>query len=263
MGKRTKESEVSPKGGRGAAVRDITLLILFTAIIIVMAFTPVGFIELPVVAATMIHVPVIVGSVLLGPKKGAFLGLVFGLASLVRNSVAPVALSFVFSPLISVPGAERGSVWALVVCLIPRVLVGVTPWLIYKFGRLFTRRAGIAGRGVVLAIAAAVGSLTNTVLVTGLIYTFFKDACAAVQEVPKGSVSRVLLGVVGTNGMIELLAAAVVTVIVCLPLLRLLRLESKPADPREAAAPEPADPAVPASPDDPAGPADTADPTKP
>ena len=72
---------------------------LFAALIILMAFTPfLGYIPLGFTRATINHMPVILGSVLLGPKKGAVLGFVFGLTSLVNNTMNPTATSFVFSP---------------------------------------------------------------------------------------------------------------------------------------------------------------------
>lgn len=73
----------------------------------------------PLIKATILHVPVIIGSILLGPKKGAFLGGIFGLTSLIKNTMMPSALSFAFSPFIPVPGTDRGSLWALVICFVP------------------------------------------------------------------------------------------------------------------------------------------------
>ena len=46
------------------------------------AFTPFGYIPLGFMNATIIHVPVIIGAIILGPKYGGFLGLVFGITSL-------------------------------------------------------------------------------------------------------------------------------------------------------------------------------------
>ena len=52
-------------------------LALFTAIIILLAFVPgLGFIPIGVIKATTIHIPVIIGAILMGPKAGAFLGFV-------------------------------------------------------------------------------------------------------------------------------------------------------------------------------------------
>ena len=65
---------------------ELVLTALFTAIIVIMAFTPLGYIPLVVINATIIHIPVILGALFLGPKKGAFLGFVFGLTSLINNT---------------------------------------------------------------------------------------------------------------------------------------------------------------------------------
>ena len=86
---------------------------LFMAIIAVMTFIPnVGYINLIVIKATLLHVPVIVGSIVLGPKKGAVLGATFGITSLIKNTLEPSLLSFAFSPFsdcASAQGIGRGS----------------------------------------------------------------------------------------------------------------------------------------------------------
>ena len=80
--------------------RNLVLAAVFVAIIIIMSFTPIGYIPLGFMNATIIHVPVIIGAIILGPKYGGFLGLVFGLTSLWKNTYMPNATSFVFSPFI-------------------------------------------------------------------------------------------------------------------------------------------------------------------
>ena len=78
------------------------------AIIIIMAFTPFGYIPLGFMNATIIHVPVIIGAIILGPKYGGFLGLVFGLTSHVEKiTYMPNATSFVFSPFIKIGELRR------------------------------------------------------------------------------------------------------------------------------------------------------------
>ena len=74
---------------RTKQVQDLAILAMFTAIIFLLTFTPLGLIDLPVIKATILHVPVIIGSILLGPKKGAFLGGMFGLSSLIKNTLVP------------------------------------------------------------------------------------------------------------------------------------------------------------------------------
>ena len=51
---------------------------IFGAVICVMAFTPfLGYIPLGFTRATIIHIPVIIASLLMGPKKGGALGFLF------------------------------------------------------------------------------------------------------------------------------------------------------------------------------------------
>jgi len=70
-------------------VRDLSIMAMFTAIVLIMAFTPFGIIDLPLIKATILHVPVVIGAIVLGPKKGAFLGFLFGATSLFKNITAP------------------------------------------------------------------------------------------------------------------------------------------------------------------------------
>ncbi len=206
-------------------VKDQVILALFTAIVILLAFTPIGLIDLPVIKATILHVPVIIGSLALGPKKGAFLGFVFGLTSLIKNTTAPSLLSFAFSPFIPLPGLSDGSVLSLIICFVPRILVGVTPYFTLKaFSFIVQKISGknnLAVYSVGATLSAVVGAFTNTVLVMGMIYLFFKEPYAAANNIPVDTVLAVVLGIVGTNGVPEAVAAAVITTPVCLALQKL------------------------------------------
>ena len=77
---------------------------LMAAIVILLANTPLGMIQLPIIKATTVHIPVIVGAILLGPSAGVILGAVFGVCSLISNTMAPTLLSFAFSPFLSTTG---------------------------------------------------------------------------------------------------------------------------------------------------------------
>ena len=77
---------------------------MMAAIVVLLANTPLGLIQLPTIKATTTHIPVILGAILLGPMAGAILGGVFGLCSLISNTVAPVAASICFSPFLSTTG---------------------------------------------------------------------------------------------------------------------------------------------------------------
>lgn len=208
------------------STREMVLTALFTAIILIMAFTPLGLIDLPLIKATILHVPVIIGGILLGPRAGGFFGLIFALTSLFKNTTAPALLSFAFSPLIPVPGAGKGSLWALVICFVPRILCGVLPYYIYKgLHRLFRRNETSVGKMLPLVVAGAVGAIVNTVLVMGMIRLVLADGFANAKGIPLTAVSGTIMAIVLANGVPEMLASAVLTPAVCLPVMRVFRLE--------------------------------------
>jgi uncharacterized membrane protein len=137
----------------------------------------------------------------------------FGVTSLIINSIAPSSLSFAFSPLIPLYGASHGSLWALVVCFVPRILVGVTPW---HTERLFRRFSPFKGKRLLSAFAAGIaGSATNTLLVMHIIFFAFRDYYAAVRNVASEAVYSLVLGVIMINGIPEAILAGVLTPFIC------------------------------------------------
>ncbi len=212
-------NKLSAHANPGSGARDMVQVALFAALIVALAFLPfIGYIPLGFTKATTIHIPVIIGSILLGPKKGAFLGGVFGLTSLINNTLYPTATSFVFSPFYSA-GAFKGGWASLVICFVPRILVGVTPWLVWRFlSPLFGKSR--TGRLVSLGLAGFAGALTNTLLVMNGIFLFYGDTWAAAQNKAGQFVYGLILGVIGVNGVPEALVAAVLTAFVTGALLR-------------------------------------------
>lgn len=106
-------------------VRLLTQMALLTALMLVMAFTPLGYIPLPFMNATTMHIPVIIGACLLGPKMGGVLGGLFGITSVVRATISPNLTSFVFTPFYSFSPEFHGSWTSLIVAIVPRILIGV------------------------------------------------------------------------------------------------------------------------------------------
>ncbi len=187
---------------------QMVLTALFAAIIILMAFIPfLGYINLVVIKATLIHVPVIIGSVLLGPKRGGFLGFVFGCTSLVNNTINPSLLSFAFSPFYSV-GDVGGNFFSLVICFIPRILVGVVPYFVYiGIKKLCKNKKG--GEWLALPVAGVLGAVTNTLLVMHLIYFGFSEQFAAAKEIALSAVYNAIVAIIFSNGVPEAIVAAI------------------------------------------------------
>lgn len=137
---------------------ELVLTALFTAIIVIMAFTPLGYIPLVVINATIIHIPVILGALFLGPKKGAFLGFVFGLTSFINNTFkAATASAFVFSPVIAYDVVGVSGIFkSIYICFVPRILVGVVPYFVYLLIRKALKSEGQTGKIVVNLLASLI-----------------------------------------------------------------------------------------------------------
>lgn len=112
--------------------RSLTFLGVIIAIQLVMTFMHIGFIKLPFLSATILHIPVIIGAIFLGPVGGGILGLVFGILSVIMSTIEPGITSFVFSPFYSVDG-NSGNMWSLVVAILPRIMIGITSYYTYYF----------------------------------------------------------------------------------------------------------------------------------
>lgn len=202
--------------GTHRASREKTLglvqMSIFSALIFVLAFTPfIGYIPLGITRATIIHIPVIVGSLMMGPKKGAILGVVFGLTSFINNTMNPTITSFVFTPFYSL-GEYSGGIGSLIICFLPRILVGVVPFYVYYLIKKCTRKSGVSHAGLVAA--GLLGSLTNTVFVMMLIYVFFKDAYASANGIAAEAVYSFIVGIIGMNGVPEAIVSAVITLFI-------------------------------------------------
>ncbi|MBE6014055.1 MAG: ECF transporter S component [Lachnospiraceae bacterium] len=207
---------------------NMVQLALFSAIIVLLAMVPgLGYIPLGVIKATTIHIPVIIGAILMGPKQGAFLGFVFGCTSLINGTINPTITSFVFSPFYSM-GEIHGGPQSLIVCFIPRILIGVVAYYVFAGMRKLFGKLKV-GTTVSLAVAGIAGSMTNTLLVMNLIYFLFGQTYAQVIGKSFDTLYAVILGVIGTNGVPEAIVAGVLTTAVCSVFFRSKLLSSETA----------------------------------
>lgn len=193
----------------------LTQLALLIAVELVLSFTPLGFIPLPTMKATTLHIPVMLGAILLGPTAGGILGGVMGIGSVINNTITPGVTSFVFSPFYSV-GEFHGNLWSLVVAILPRVLIGVVAGWLYRALTHKNKKSVVA-----LAVTGLAGSMTNTVGVMGLIYLLFGRNYAAATGKPYELLFGAIMLVVGTNGVVEAIVAAILVSLIAKPLLML------------------------------------------
>ena len=187
---------------------------LMAAIVIVLANTPLGMIQLPIVKATTVHIPVIIGAILLGPMAGAILGGVFGVCSLISNTMAPTLLSFAFSPFMSTNGIIGAikAIWVSVGC---RILIGLAAGWLWRLLKKIKLNQIVA-----LSVTGFVGSMVNTVTVMGSIYLLFAQQYAEAKDVAVTAVWGLIIGTVTASGIPEAIAAAVIVAVVTKVLLK-------------------------------------------
>ena len=191
---------------------------LMAAIVILLANTPLGMIQLPIIKATTVHIPVIIGAILLGPLAGAILGAVFGACSLISNTMAPTLLSFAFSPFMSTTGliGAAKAIWISVGC---RILIGVVSgwlWILFKKIKMNKKIYQV----IALAITGFVGSMVNTITVMGSIYILFAKQYAEVKEVAVTAVWGLIMTTVTASGIPEAIAAAILVAAITKVLLK-------------------------------------------
>lgn len=183
--------------------RQLTQLSLLIALEAVMAFTPLGFIMIPPISITILHIPVIIGAILMGPTYGGILGGAFGVLSMIK------ATFFAASPadLLFSPFASGAPVQSAVMCIVPRILLGVAAALLYRLLRQVTK--DIAA----MAVSCILATLLHSVMVLGAMWLFF-------QAMP---LRDVFVTVASLNCIVEMLAAGVVGTAVCKPVMAYLR----------------------------------------
>lgn len=194
--------------------RWLTSVALMAAIVILLANTPLGMIQLPVIKATTVHIPVILGAILLGPLAGAILGGVFGVCSMISNTVAPTLLSFAFSPFMSMTGILGAikAVWISVGC---RILIGfVAGWLWILLKKIRVNPV------VALPVTGFIGSMVNTVCVMGSIYFLLAREYASAKSVAVDAVWGLVIGTVTASGIPEAVAAAILVALIGKVLLK-------------------------------------------
>lgn len=190
---------------------------MMAAIVILLANTPLGLIQLPIIKATTTHIPVIIGAVLFGPLAGGILGGVFGICSLISNTFAPVATSMCFSPFLSNTGLLGAvkAVWVSVGC---RILIGVVAgwlWIALKKCK--------ANDLLALPVVGFVGSMTNTVAVMGSILLLFRTEYAQAKEWTMTAFYDFVIGVVTGTGVIEAIVALVLVTAIGKALLKVFK----------------------------------------
>lgn len=191
--------------------RSMVELALMSAIIIVMAMTPLGYLRTPVLSITLLTIPVAVGSIILGPKGGAFLGAVFGATSFAQalSGAGMTAILLQTNPL-----------GVLFLCFVPRILEGFLCGLIAKY----TRKTRF--KKAAFYIAGISCPVLNTILFMGTVVVLFYQTeyiQTLVNTLGVTNPFTFIIALVGIQGLIEAIVCGVISGTVSLTLAKVLK----------------------------------------
>lgn len=167
-------------------------LAILAAIIILMAFTPIGYLKIGPLAVSFLSIPVAVGAIVLGPASGAFLGGVFGATSLIQC----FGLDAFGTMLLSI-----NPIYTVILCFVPRILMGWFCGLLFK-AMAKTDKTKILS----FAVASLSAAILNTILFMGALILFFgnSDYIRSIQDsLGAGNLFLLVVQLVGIQGIVE------------------------------------------------------------
>ena len=192
----------------------LTQVAVFTAIIAVMAFTPIGYFKTAVVSITLIPIPVAIGAITLGPAAGAILGGVFGFTSFIQC----FGLDAFGTAL-----ASTNVFFTFLMCFIPRILMGfVTGYIFRWINKIDKTKVKLAP----YLVASLVCPIVNTVLFMSLLVLFFgkSDYILGLQEtLGTDSVMAFIVAMVGVNGIVETVTTCILGTAIAKPLDKIVK----------------------------------------
>ncbi|MGN0600156.1 MAG: ECF transporter S component [Oscillospiraceae bacterium] len=180
-------------------IARIVIMGLLTAILVVMSFTPLGYLNIGPLSITLNIIPVAIAAMTMGPAGGAAAGAVFGLTSFLQcvgiglPSPFGVAL-FGISPL-----------FTIITCFVPRILDG---FLLGFLNRFVSKVSNSIVSSFVTGFAAA---LLNTLFFMTALMVLFGNTSLIMDMRGEMNVIAFMCAFVGVNAVFEILASTIVT----------------------------------------------------
>ncbi|MEG0229544.1 MAG: ECF transporter S component [Oscillospiraceae bacterium] len=202
----------------------IVSMAIFLAILAIMAYTPLGALNLGFTTATLAHIPVIIGAIVYGKKAGLILGSCFGLLSVITFSTvyAGQPIGYVFSPVMAfslndnITISLMLSLFALITAFLPRVLMGLITAKTFDLSMKITNNQDLS-----IIISATVGSISHTAMFYacffGLFYTSYLAGLVNMSDIFSGALAILTI----ITGLVEAILAAILSIAVTKPLKKL------------------------------------------
>ncbi|MBR3589218.1 MAG: ECF transporter S component [Clostridia bacterium] len=179
-----------------------TQLAVLAAIVVVMSFTPLGYLKIGPLSIALVIIPVVTGAIVLGPGAGAFMGLVFGVTSFAQC----FGMDAFGTTLMSI-----NPFFTFIMCIPTRVLAGFLCGLIFK--GMSGALSGKKSAELSYPVAAVSGPVFNTLFfMSSLILFFGKTDFIQNMMADTGAENLLMFFVImiGVNGIVEILSCLVV-----------------------------------------------------
>ncbi len=180
-------------------IQRMTQLAIFTAIIFIMSFTPLGYLNIGVIQITFIMIPVAIGAIITDAKGGLFLGTMFGLSSFLLGFLNGWTIPIIeLNPVLN-------SILIFIWLVIPRSLMGLLVSIIFKAVSKIDKTNVVS-----YLVASASGALLNTLLYTLFMVVLFGANREVLALFGATNVIVLILGVITFNAAIEVAVSLIV-----------------------------------------------------
>ncbi|MBQ8238428.1 MAG: ECF transporter S component [Oscillospiraceae bacterium] len=183
--------------------KRMVLLSMLSGILLVMSFTPLGYLNIGPLAISLNMIPVAIAAVALGPSGGAFLGATFGVTSCLQ------CVGIGGSSLMGTAMFEISPILTIIQRFVPRLMAG---WLA---GLSYQGLCRITGHGRASSITGFLAALLNTVLFTTALVLLFGNTEYLRQMIGGQNIIVFMCTFVGVNAVVEMLAATLAVGAVC------------------------------------------------
>ena len=195
--------------------RWLTQLALLVAVLLVMNYTPLGYLQVGPLSMSLLTIPVAIGAMTLGPVAGAILGGVFGTTSFVSALRTPSVMSAAM--------LQASPVGTFITCFVARVLVGLCAgWVYIGIKKLLPKNTKLC-----CALGGLSAPVLNTVFFMGFLVLIFYN-CDYVQNLANtlGAQNAFMFIVllVGVQAIFEWVLCCVVAGAVSLPVRKYLKM---------------------------------------
>ena len=161
---------------------------MLIALVLVLTVTGLGYIPVGLFTLTVLTLPVAVGAVALGPTSGVILGLAFGLTSFYTCFTTDI---------LGMKLVDESVVLTGIMCIVPRVLCGLLPALLFRLLRRWDKNDLWAP-----AVSCAATAICNTLFFLSTMWWFFSDVLLSEEGVP--SIWMLFVLFAGINALVEI-----------------------------------------------------------